>query len=48
MKNKAIELSFLKSALTTDSNLMPTANFLTWMKAKREAVNVKITAHLSL
>ncbi len=44
MKNKAIELSFLKSALTTDSSLMPTANFLTWMKAKREAVNVKITA----
>ena len=35
-------IAFLKSALTTENDLMPSGKFIHWMKEKNEAVHVKI------
>lgn len=35
-------IAFLKSALTTENDLMPSERFIQWMKEKNEAVHVKI------
>lgn len=42
METKEKNIAFLKSALTTENTMMPSEDFLAWMKAKNEQVHVKI------
>ncbi|MBE0637410.1 MAG: NDP-hexose 2,3-dehydratase family protein [Bacteroidales bacterium] len=42
METKEKNIAFLKSALTTESTMMPSEGFIAWMKAKNEQVHVKI------
>jgi dTDP-4-dehydro-6-deoxy-alpha-D-glucopyranose 2,3-dehydratase len=42
MENKLTNITFLKSALSTDNPLMPSGKFLQWMKEKNENTGVQI------
>lgn len=44
MKSKSIAQDFLQSALTLESSQMPTKEFLSWLEAKKMAVQHRITA----